>query len=219
MKKGLYVSERPESGKQWIQPLQQHALEILAAGSAEASPEEIHFILIESLERQATPLVSEYRQRFPSAAIFVLSAKRSEEDLLGAFTHGADDYQCLPITPREIATRLLNIIKRKSAEVPVASVPFSDLLDQGNHLLHWKGRRIQLTPTECKLLTALMQNRKSLTTRQQLMQAVWEDRADLSSKALDIHLYHLRRKLQTNTNGEWMIKTVTNRGFYLDMAP
>lgn len=215
MKKGLYVSEQSTGYHRLAQYLQTHSLQLLEEQPG-IEHEPIQFVLLDCLEKTASPLVSQYRRRFPRASILVLATVRDEADLLQAFSLGADDYQVKPCSEREVAARIRVMLKRKELSAANAVQPPAPVLEN-SQLPKFEGTigQLNLTKTEAKLLQFLLVNRKTMKTRQQIIQAVWGSQAELSSKVLDVHLFHLRKKLLEATGGRMTIRTVTNKGFYL----
>ncbi len=215
MKKGLYVSEQPTGFIRLSKYLQTYSLELVEE-KVGIDQEFVQFVLLDCLEASASLLVHNYRKKYPRASILVLSMKRDESDILQSLALGADDYQVKPCSDRQVAARLRVMLKRKEAATEQRIQPLGPYWENDS-LLEWEGMRFQLhlTKTESKLLHYLIANSKSITTRQQIIHAVWGGQVELSNKVLDVHLFNLRRKLQEATDGSITIKTVTNKGFYI----
>jgi DNA-binding response OmpR family regulator len=212
MTKGLYVTEQSSGFTCRYQQLERHALQLLDH-TVTISREMIRYVILDCMQSPAAPLVITYRQQYPGACLLVLAMRRDETDMLQAFALGADDYQVKPCSEREVAARLRVMLKRREWACSVSVRQQSP--DDGDAPVGLDWLKAQLTKTESRLLHFLLMNRNALATRRQIIQAVWGDDVSLSSKALDVHLFHLRRKLHHATKGRITIRSVTNRGYYL----
>lgn len=215
MKKGLYVSDLSTSYLRLRQLLQAYSLMLLKENE-DQQKDDIRFVIIDNPETPAAPLVSRYRSMYPQASILVVSAKKDEGDMLEALENGADDYQVKPCSDREVATRIRVIVKRREElkHHPFRPSAAAIRLEAASRVLQWEGIRIPLTKVECKLLELLLTNQK-ITSRNEINQHIWDGKIEVSSKAIDVHIFNLRKKLQQATGGRLSIKTITNKGFYL----
>jgi DNA-binding response OmpR family regulator len=139
-------------------------------------------------------------RRDPATAavpIVMVTAKAAEIDRVLGLELGADDYVTKPFSPRELVLRVKNILQRgrTGAEKPEVH-KFGDLLiDNPRHLVSWKGKRIELTATEFKLLAVLAQRRGRVQSREQLLRDVWEYNSLIDTRTVDTHMRRLREKL------------------------
>lgn len=139
-------------------------------------------------------------RRDPSTAkipILMLTAKAAEIDRVLGLELGADDYVTKPFSPRELVLRIKKLLQRSvaAAEKP-ETMRFGDLLiDQPKHLVSWKGRAIELTATEFKLVTVLAQRAGRVQSRDTLLRDVWEYDATIDTRTVDTHMRRLREKL------------------------
>ncbi|NGQ96894.1 response regulator transcription factor [Brevibacillus sp. SYP-B805] len=211
MTKGLYVTEQSSGFTYRYQQLERHELQLLDHTET-ISREMIRYVILDCKQSPAAPLVKSYRLQYPGACLLVLAMRRDETDMLQAFAMGADDYQVKPCSEREVAARLRVMLKRREW----AFADSGSMHPRGAAApVDWDWLKGQLTKTESRLLHFLLLHSNALATRHQIIQAVWGDELSLSSKALDVHLFHLRRKLHDATNGRITIRSVTNRGVYL----
>jgi len=129
--------------------------------------------------------------------ILMLTAKAAEIDRVLGLELGADDYLTKPFSPRELLLRIKKIIARGQVEVkPNDQMRFGDLLiDLPRHLASWKGKAIDLTATEFRLLTLLAQRAGRVQSRDQLLRDVWEYDSLIDTRTVDTHMRRLREKL------------------------
>lgn len=128
------------------------------------------------------------------APIVFLTARHDLTDRLSGFSAGADDYLPKPFHLAELAARLRAAVRR-AAPGPAAAA--GDLvLDPVRHSLTVCGVRVELTPTEFRLLAALMAASGELVRRRELVRAGWPEGAQVSENTLDQYLTRLRRKLR-----------------------
>jgi DNA-binding response OmpR family regulator len=139
-------------------------------------------------------------RRDPATAgipILMLTAKAAEIDRVLGLELGADDYVTKPFSPRELVLRIRKILDRgKPAGEKRESFRFGDLqIDVPKHLVTWRGKSIDLTATEFKLLTVLIQRAGRVQSRDQLLRDVWEYDATIDTRTVDTHMRRLREKL------------------------
>ena len=129
--------------------------------------------------------------------IIMLTAKAAEIDRVLGLELGADDYITKPFSPRELLLRVKKILARSVTEEKVEEqLRYGDLLiDLPRHLASWKGRHIELTATEFKLLTLLAQRAGRVQSRDQLLRDVWEYDSLIDTRTVDTHMRRLREKL------------------------
>ena len=135
---------------------------------------------------------------FLSPVIF-LTAHHGLTDRLSGFSAGGDDYLPKPFHLAELAARLRAAVKRAA---PGPATTAGDLvLDAVRHTLTASGTRVDLTPTEFRLLAALMAASGDIVRRRELIRAAWPAGAHVSDNTLDQYLTRLRRKLREAGSG------------------
>ncbi len=129
--------------------------------------------------------------------IIMLTAKAAEIDRVLGLELGADDYITKPFSPRELVLRVKKILQRGTAPVPEGErLKFGELLiDNPRHLVSWKGKAVELTATEFKLLNLLAQRKGRVQSREQLLRDVWEYNNLIDTRTVDTHMRRLREKL------------------------
>jgi two-component system phosphate regulon response regulator PhoB len=121
-------------------------------------------------------------RRDPATAgvpIIMLTARAAEIDRVLGLELGADDYITKPFSPRELVLRVKKLLHR----------------DAPRHLVSWRGKAIELTATEFKLLVVLARRRGRVQSREQLLRDVWEYNNLVDTRTVDTHMRRLREKL------------------------
>jgi len=129
--------------------------------------------------------------------ILMLTAKAAEIDRVLGLELGADDYVTKPFSPRELVLRIKRLLRSGAQpnETP-DRIQWKELsLDIARHQATVKGKAIDLTATEFKLLAVLAQRRGRVQSREQLLQDVWEYDNLIDTRTVDTHMRRLREKL------------------------
>jgi DNA-binding response OmpR family regulator len=136
-------------------------------------------------------------QRTSAIPIIMLTAKAAEIDRVLGLELGADDYVTKPFSPRELILRVKRLLRSSdTAEEKVDRIVLPDLcVDLPRHQATVKGRPIDLTATEFKLLTVLAQRRGRVQSREQLLKDVWDYDNLIDTRTVDTHMRRLREKL------------------------
>jgi DNA-binding response OmpR family regulator len=128
--------------------------------------------------------------------IIMLTARASEIDRIVGLELGADDYVPKPFSPRELVLRVKKRIEQTSGVPSKTTYTFGPLLvDVSRHLVTVRGKRVELTATEFKLLTLLLQRTGHVQSRDQLLRDVWEYETHIDTRTVDTHMRRLREKL------------------------
>ena len=127
--------------------------------------------------------------------IVMLTAKAAEIDRVLGLEMGADDYVTKPFSPRELVLRVKRLL-RAPPEEKTARFQWKDLVvDAERHEVLVKGKVVELTATEFKLLTLLAERRGRVQSREQLLQDVWGYDNLIDTRTVDVHMRRLREKL------------------------
>ncbi len=129
--------------------------------------------------------------------IIMLTAKAAEIDRVLGLELGADDYVTKPFSPRELVLRVRGLLRRgQPTDEPQEVIHVGDLVvDIPRHQVTVKGKGVDLTATEFKLITTLAQRRGRVQSREQLLQDVWEYDSMIDTRTVDTHMRRLREKL------------------------
>ncbi len=152
--------------------------------------------------------------------VLVLTARREQEDRIEGLELGADDYVTKPFSPRELVLRAQAILRRVHEAGPTSGGRILRAgpirLDVASHQTILEGHELQLTPTEFRLLQALMERRGRTQSRRQLLEKAWDVDANASdriqTRTVDMHVRRLRSKL--GAAGAW-IQTIRGFGYRL----
>ena len=140
-------------------------------------------------------VVKEIRQ-YSQVPIIMLTAKGEESDELNGFDLGVDEYISKPFSPKILVARVEAILRRSNnlstGEIRKAG---GIELDIAAHEVRIDGKEITLSFKEFELLKYLMINKNMVLSRDQIMQAVWEEPFSLESRTIDMHIMSLRQKL------------------------
>lgn len=136
-------------------------------------------------------------QRTSGIPIIMLTAKAAEIDRVLGFELGADDYVTKPFSPRELVLRVKRLLRTGAVvEEKGDHVVWKELsIDVPRHMVSIKGKSVDLTATEFKLLTVLAQRRGRVQSREQLLHDVWEYDNLIDTRTVDTHMRRLREKL------------------------
>jgi two-component system phosphate regulon response regulator PhoB len=138
-----------------------------------------------------------------SLPIVIVSAKGEEAEVVAGLELGADDYVTKPFSPRVLMARLKAVLRRREEDEAGQSRTPGRLslggdtldIDAERHVVRTGGQRVDLTLTEFRLLHFLAQRPGFVRTRDQIVSAIRGEGTVLSSRAVDVHVASLRRKL------------------------
>jgi two-component system KDP operon response regulator KdpE len=163
-------------------------------------------------------------REFSPTPIIVVSARGVIEDKVAVLDAGADDYLTKPFAMEELVARLR--VARRRAEERIgneheSAFVFGPLrVDLVKRAVHLNEREIHLTPTEYRLLAALVRNRGRVMTHQQLLKAGWGVRYGTQTQYLHVYMGQLRAKLQLDPSQPKLILTETGVGYRMsDVIP
>jgi two-component system, OmpR family, alkaline phosphatase synthesis response regulator PhoP len=167
----------------------------------------------------------ELRQQKVNLPILMLTAKDDEFDKVLGLELGADDYMTKPFSPREVVARVKAILRRSlsNQEASDAAVEETDYKEVGGlkvypeqYEAYFQGQLLELTPKEFELLLYLTNNKGRVLTRDQLLSAVWNYDFAGDTRIVDVHISHLREKIESNTKKPVYIKTIRGLGYKLE---
>ena len=152
------------------------------------------------------------RARGLAAPVIFLTARDAVADRLSGFAAGGDDYLTKPFVLAELVARLQAVLRRSGADG--RTVVGGLTLDPAAHALIGDGSRVDLTPTEFRVLAALAAAPGDVLRRRDLVRAGWPEGAIVHDNTLDVYLARLRRKLRDVPGGP-AIETVHGVGYRL----
>ena len=148
-----------------------------------------------------------------SIPIIMLTAKADEENKIKGLNVGADDYLTKPFSPRELIARIKALLRRRSPELINEPIIIDALvLDPGSHKVQVDNKKINIGPTEFKLLHFLMKNSDRVYSRNQILDKIWGNKSVIDDRTVDVHIKRLRAALK-NSHYDRMIQTVRGSGY------
>ncbi len=150
--------------------------------------------------------------------IIMLTAKGEEIDKVVGLETGADDYLTKPFGVRELIARVRALLRRTAREPqPPEVINIGDLsIDLSAYKVYVKGEEIELTSKEYELLKVLACNQGKTLTRDYLLNKVWGYDYYGETRTVDVHIRHLRKKIEKNDSYPRYIKTMRGIGYSLD---
>jgi two-component system phosphate regulon response regulator PhoB len=139
-------------------------------------------------------------RREPATAaipVIMVTARAAEIDRVLGLELGADDYVTKPFSPRELILRVKGVLRRQQAteSKPDKFVSGELTVDVPRHQVTVASRQVELTATEFKLITLLIQRRGRVQNREQLLREVWGYDNLIDTRTVDTHMRRLREKL------------------------
>jgi two-component system phosphate regulon response regulator PhoB len=168
-------------------------------------------------EKSGLEILREVRRTFghDQLAVLMVTAKGGSADLVMGLESGADDYLVKPFELSVLMARaraLLRRTERLDAQLTLGALT----LDEGAHEARLDGKLVPLTPYEFKLLVTLAQNQGRVLTRDQLIRDVQGGGVAVVERAIDTHVFGLRKKLGECAD---LIETVRGVGYRIAQKP
>ena len=157
------------------------------------------------------------RSRRDVVPIIMLTALDSEADAVLGLEAGADDYVTKPFGLAELRSRIRAVLRRAGTRAMGDEVLVVGpiVLDRARREVTMDGKPVRLTFSEFELLDSLMADPGRLLNRQELLRAIWGDSAYRDPRAIDVHIRHLREKLEPEPEKPRHILTVRGAGYRL----
>jgi DNA-binding response OmpR family regulator len=154
------------------------------------------------------------RGRRDVVPIIMLTALDSEADAVQGLESGADDYVTKPFGLAELRSRIRAVLRRAQGRVVEGSLSVGPVaLDRQLRRITVDGTAVKLTFSEFELLACLMGRPGYTFNRQELLRAIWGDSAYRDPRAIDVHIRHLREKLEPKPEEPSLILTVPGAGY------
>ncbi|MDR3481626.1 MAG: two-component system response regulator KdpE [Burkholderiaceae bacterium] len=193
--------------------------ETLKRGLIEAGTRKPNLIVLDLglPDGDGVDFISDVRE-WSTVPIIVLSARVGEADKIKALDAGADDYLTKPFGSGELLARVRATLRRQRlpANNDNGVVQFGDVaVDMRERQVTKGGENVHLTPTEYRLLTALLNNAGRVVTNPQLLREVWGPSHSESGHYLRVYMGHLRQKLEDDPAQPKYLQTETAVGYRL----
>jgi len=152
--------------------------------------------------------------------VIMLTARGEDVDRIIGLELGADDYLPKPFNPRELAARIRAILRRyyekRPASVSGRIETNGVVLDSATREVFSHGKRVELTTFEFDILEMLMRSAGRVLSRDALMENFYNRKATAYDRSIDMHISHLRKKLE---HGSTLIKTIRGVGYQFCRTP
>lgn len=216
----LLVEDDPKTRETVALYLRREGHEVVTAGDGvralEAAHEhEPHLVVLDLMlpRMDGLAVCRALREVGPASArpaIIMVTARTTEDEILAGLDLGADDYVTKPFSPRELMARVRAVLRRASEEDVVSAGEIA--VDRVRREVRVGDAPVTLTPTEYRLLEALVRAPGRTFTRQELVERAFGDDYDGLDRTVDVHVKNLRRKLGDAGNA---IATVFGVGYKL----
>lgn len=232
MKKVLVIEDELSILKLLTYNLEQEGFEVESSMDGEeglhmALNNPYHMILLDLMlpNKDGMEICREIRQAKSEIPIIMLTAKDSEIDKILGLEIGADDYITKPFSPREVIARMKAIFRRyKSAEKEIEHKHNQeDVIMVGDIVIYpekfevyVRDELIELTPKEFELLIYLARRTGRILSREQLLNAIWNYDFAGETRIVDVHISHLREKIELDTKKPKYIITARGFGYKLE---
>lgn len=151
--------------------------------------------------------------------IVMLTAMQDLNDKIAGLDNGADDYMTKPFSPQELISRIQAILRRAQTLPSEGDLPAIEIgsisINPAQREVCVNGNPIDLTPKEFELLLFLCKHRGKVLSRQQLLHGVWDYHFLGDTRIVDVHISHLRDKIEVNARNPEYIVTIRNVGYKL----
>lgn len=156
-----------------------------------------------------------------NAPIIFISARAGEMDQVMAIENGGDDYITKPFHFEVVLAKVKSVLRRTYGEYALQSASVRDVYDvaglylyRDQHAVEWKGKRLELSKKEFLLLDCLARKVDQIVSREELLDALWDDRDFVDDNTLSVNVTRVRRRLE-QLGIENAIETKRGEGYRL----
>lgn len=203
-------------------------------------PDRFDFIILDIMLPgiDGTEICRMLRQEKVTTPIMMLTAKSDEYDKVISLELGADDYMTKPFSPRELIARMKAILRRTESkddgksnakdpvdyELEALELKYGDtdehIIDFGRlkiyadrYEVHIDDESIDITPTEFEILVYMALRKNRILSREQILDSLWDFDYDGGTRIIDVHISHLREKIEEDSKNPKYIQTVRGFGY------
>lgn len=215
-----------------------------AEGFAKASTDEFDFIILDLMlpKMDGMEICKRLRQDKIETPILMLTAKDDELEKIIGLELGADDYMTKPFSPREVLARMKAIFRRSEANhnrsahqstehsqgksnlISNSEEDSREVIRVGEIEIHLddyqvmvRNQPVEMTPKEFELLSYMANRINRTLSREQLLQRIWNFDYTGETRIVDVHISHLREKIEEDTKNPVYIKTVRGFGYKFEV--
>jgi len=152
-------------------------------------------------------------RRQSDVPIIMLTARDGQQDRISGLEMGADDYMVKPFDPEELVARARAVLRRVSGKVAEQLVVGNFVIDLDANSCSVAGTAVSLSPTQLALMIAFMRHPNQILSREQLLDAAFNNDFDGFDRTIDAHIRRLRRQIEPNPSRPQYIQTVYGLGY------
>ncbi len=218
----LIVDDEPDIREMVRFALEGAGFRTLQAGHAEdarqaIASDEVDLILLDWMlpGRSGLELAHQLKQNVKTRLlpIIMLSAKGEEQDRVRGLDTGADDYVSKPFSPRELVARIRAVLRRVRPQDEALDAEIGGLrIEHASRRVTAAGAKVEVAPTEYRLLHFLMTHPDRAFSRSQLLDQVWGDQVYVEERTVDVHVRRLRKALEPGGHDR-LLQTVRGVGY------
>jgi len=155
------------------------------------------------------------KDAFAAIPVIMLTAKGEETDKILGLELGADDYVTKPFSPKELVARVKAVLRRHARKVESKKIELAGrvIIDLEKFEVTIKGKKVDLTTTEFRVLQLLASRKGYVFTRDNILNYLWGDEKAVVDRTVDVHIRHLREKLGSAAS---LIKNIRGIGYKLE---
>lgn len=230
MKKVLVVDDEPSILTLLTFNLEKEGYQVTTAedglkGFEFALSDQFDFIILDVMlpGMDGLEITKSLRREKVDTPILILTARDDQVDKIIGLEIGADDYLTKPFSPREVLARMKAIFRRSKStsanevtdDEPIkAPLAIGDILvDEQNYEVFVRGKKIELTPKEFELLVYFMKRKDRVINRETLLDRIWQYDFAGQSRIVDVHVSHLRDKIEIDPKRPAYLLTVRGFGY------
>jgi two-component system phosphate regulon response regulator PhoB len=202
--------------------LEQEGFEIAEAANAQEARSRLASLKIDLIlmdwmlpGRSGLEFTRELKQRSDTQDIpvIMLTARVEELSKVDGLNSGADDYITKPFSPRELIARIRAVLRRFGKRTGHIPIEMGGLyIDPVKHQVLSNGRKLELSPSEYRLLLFFMTHPERAYTRSQILDQVWGDDTYIEERTVDVHIRRLRKFLSPSQHDQY-IQTIRGVGY------
>ena len=226
MKKVLIVDDEPSIVTLLTFNLEKEGYQVTSAmdgleGYELALTQNFDFLILDVMlpNLDGIEITRKLRQEKVETPILVLTAKEEPIDRILGLEIGADDYLTKPFSPREVLARMKAIFRRMEPRKQAKEDTEEKLIvgqivaDVANYQVTVDSQPVVLTPKEFELLVYFMKRKERVIDRDTLLERIWNFDFDGQSRIVDVHVSHLREKIEKDPKHPQYLQTIRGFGY------